>query len=448
MAPRIGGHGVLGPLPVLERRRVELELARGRGEAGAELAVDENADARPALRGHARHRVHRRAFALGLRQGRLVRAIDVVGDQERAVLAHVRERRQPLLPGDFGQTGHAVLEDPPVELLDPQLLAGPVRRLEVLADAEGPVGIDAPRELDPELVFLPHLPQPRRLVRLPGRVEDLALTLEGHAQHGLAESDPARRVRLLAHEVVPLRGVAHGQHVVGEPRRLAPDRSEAGVALDLGFVRQHLDPRHPVGIGPHGVVDASEVHGELAPAFLEEVRQEKAHLEERQRVLARHEELAPHLGGRRHHGWGGHGLVPGARGGAARRGDGAHEDDHQLESARDLPAEEVARRGIAPDVAREGASAPADLARHLLDAGGGHPGLRLRELRRVGRVDPLERSLELLELHGRAGALPDQVFLPVDPAAHELPVPGAVAEQDVHEGQEQGGSVPGHGESQ
>src|SRR5205807_2744439 len=100
-------------------------------------------------------------------------------------LPHVLERGQPLLLGGLGQTGHAVLEDPPVELVDPQLLAGPVRRLEVLADAEGPVGIDAPRELDPELVLLPHLPQPRRLVRLPGRVEDLALALEGYAQHGL-----------------------------------------------------------------------------------------------------------------------------------------------------------------------------------------------------------------------------------------------------------------------
>src|SRR5713101_3706148 len=104
-------------------------------------------------------------------------------------------------------------------------------------------------------------------------------------------------------------------------------------------------------------------------------------------------------------------------------------------------------------MARERPPAAADLARHLLDAGSGHAGLRLGEVRRVGSVDLLERPLELLEIHGSAGPFLDEVLLPVDPAAHELTVPGAVAEQDVDEGQEQRGfrarprrePVVGHG---
>src|SRR5438093_12597127 len=43
----------------------------------------------------------------------------------------------------------------------------------------------------------------------------------------------------------------------------------------LGLVGQHLDPRHPVGVRPHGVVDACEVHRELAAAFLQEMRSEE-----------------------------------------------------------------------------------------------------------------------------------------------------------------------------
>ena len=52
-----------------------------------------------------------------------------------------------------------------------ELLARPVGRLEVLADAERAVGIDAPGQLDPELVLLPDLPEPGRLVGLPGAIE-------------------------------------------------------------------------------------------------------------------------------------------------------------------------------------------------------------------------------------------------------------------------------------
>src|SRR5712691_6891518 len=119
--------------------------------------------------------VGRRAVPLRGSELRLVGAVDLILDQEGAVLAHVLERTEPLARRGLRQSGHAVLEDPAVELLDAQLLARPVGRLEVLADAERAVRIDAPRQLDPELVLLPHLPQPRRLVGLPGEIEAPAL---------------------------------------------------------------------------------------------------------------------------------------------------------------------------------------------------------------------------------------------------------------------------------
>src|SRR6185369_14212283 len=121
--------------------------------------------------------------------------VHVVLDEEAAVLAHVRERREALLLRGLGQAGHGVLEDPPVQLLDPELLAGAIGRLEVLADAEAAVGIDAPRQLDPELVLLPHLADARRLVRLPRPLELAAFSPQHLAQDRLAEADPARGVR-------------------------------------------------------------------------------------------------------------------------------------------------------------------------------------------------------------------------------------------------------------
>src|SRR5439155_90751 len=191
VAPDVVGHRLLRPLPRLERLREELELARRRRKAETARAVDLD----PRIPGGRRI---------------LVGAVHLVLDQEGAVLPHVLERRQLLLRRRRRQSGHAVLEDPPVQLLDAELQARAVRRLEVLPDPEGAVGIDLPRELDPELVFFPDLAEPRGLVSLPGEIERLALLLERDAEHGLAKADPSRRVGLLRHEVVALGGVPPG----------------------------------------------------------------------------------------------------------------------------------------------------------------------------------------------------------------------------------------------
>ncbi len=181
----------------------------------------------------------------------------------------------------------------------------------------------------------------------------LALLLHGHARHGLAEAEPAARVCLLAHRVVAFGAEAHRQHVVGKPRRLAPDRRERDVHADLRFVAQHFHPREAVGIRPQRVVDAREVGVELAAPFLQEVRQQEAHLEEREREFLREEQFVPVVGRRRGIRVLRDELVRHVQVHAARLADRAHQHDEQIQAARDLPAPEMAGGRRAPAVRGE-----------------------------------------------------------------------------------------------
>src|SRR5215469_10369563 len=147
-------------------------------------------------------------------------------------------------------------------------------RLEVPADAERAIGIDAPGELDPELVLLPDLPRIDQ-----ARVRDrLAEALAGGAQHRLPEAQPLGVVRLVRVQVVTLRADAHRQHVVSEEGCLAPGGREGNMEADPGLVREHFDPPEAVGVRPHRVVDAREVDLEAAAALREEVRQQEREL--------------------------------------------------------------------------------------------------------------------------------------------------------------------------
>ena len=53
-------------------------------------------------------------------------------------------------------TGNGVVEDPFVVLIDAETRAGILFRFGVLSNAETAVGIDAPRQLEPEFVFFPN----------------------------------------------------------------------------------------------------------------------------------------------------------------------------------------------------------------------------------------------------------------------------------------------------
>ena len=91
----------------------------------------------------------------------------------------------------------------------------------------------------------------------------------------------------------------HGQHVIGEPCRFRPRRSERDVKADLILVGQGLEPAEAVRIRPDRVVDPREVHVDDSPALFEEVGQQNAHLIVAQRVFGRPDELVPMIRRRR-----------------------------------------------------------------------------------------------------------------------------------------------------
>ena len=86
------------------------------------------------------------------------------------------------------------------------------------------VGIDAPGQLDPKFVFFPHLADAGGFMGFVGGVEFLALLFQRDAQNRLAKADPARRLGLLAHQIMALGTMTHRQNVIGKPRGLAPGR--------------------------------------------------------------------------------------------------------------------------------------------------------------------------------------------------------------------------------
>src|SRR5262249_25086806 len=129
-----------------------------------------------------------------------VHRADVTFDLECAGPPHVVERLESLRCGLLREAGHRVLENVAVVLIDPELLARLLLRLENLSRAEAPVGIDAPGELDPELVLFPHLAG----IDV-ARVGDLlAEPLFRRAEDWLTEPQPLRIVRLVRVEVVAL----------------------------------------------------------------------------------------------------------------------------------------------------------------------------------------------------------------------------------------------------
>src|SRR6185369_12903172 len=207
VAADVAREGFLRPAPFLEGARVELEAPRRRREAGHHFPVDLQAHRLSVHVDAPRLRVAPRAG--GHLHSLLVLLLDVALDQEGAVSAHVVEGRAAIARRRLRKARHRVLEDPAVVLLDGKLLARAIGRLEPAADPQGPVGIDAPAQLDPELVFFPDLARVR-LVREP---EALTRPLARRAHHRLPEAHPLAGVRLLALDVVTLARVPHGQDV-------------------------------------------------------------------------------------------------------------------------------------------------------------------------------------------------------------------------------------------
>src|SRR5437588_12590007 len=104
-------------------------------------------------------------------------AINIFFNQKGAVLAHVIIGREGFFRGGLRKAGDAILEDPAVVLADLQLLARTIRRLKVLAYSQRAIGINAPRKLNPELIFFPDLAQSSLTVRFISGIEFPALLL-------------------------------------------------------------------------------------------------------------------------------------------------------------------------------------------------------------------------------------------------------------------------------
>src|SRR5262245_45715732 len=116
----------------------------------------------------------------------LVAPLALVRDLEGAVTAHVAKRVQSFPLRRLRETGHAVPEDVAEVLVEPDGSARSLPGFVVSADAARAVGIDRPRERDPELGFLPDLSgiRPECLVQL------LAVAAPVLEEDGLPESDP------------------------------------------------------------------------------------------------------------------------------------------------------------------------------------------------------------------------------------------------------------------
>ena len=283
-----------------------------------------------------------------------------------------------------------------------------------------------------EFVLLPHLAG----VRLARGFERLAHLLAQRAEHGLAEADPFRGVRLLALVVVALRGVAHGQNVVREPRRLAPGGGESDVAAYLVVVLQHVHPHEAVGVRPDRVVDPREVDVDAVALVLDEMGHQEAHLEEREGVLPGEEKLVPILGTRRGVGVFWDELVRARQVGPAHRAHSTRQRRQKVQAARNLPAVQVARGGSAPYVHAKPASGPGDDLCHFGDEVCRNACLLRRVLEGEFRVFFFQLLDEVPEARLLIGVNRSHVFGPVEPFLDELRVELPGVEQVARDGEQ------------
>src|SRR5829696_8897779 len=217
VALNVARERVFRPLPIGHGLRVKLQLARRGREAANRSTVYHHSDRLFAAVGSPDYPAGRpldaRTIELRFRDRGFVLPVNPGPDGEGRVAAHVIERREPHARGLFRKAGNAVLKYPPVVLFDADLGAGPVGRLEVLANAEFPRGVDSPGEFDPELILLPYLSRVG-LVRV---LELFALALSPYPRDRLPEGYPLGRMGLLALQVVALGPDAHRQDVVCKP---------------------------------------------------------------------------------------------------------------------------------------------------------------------------------------------------------------------------------------
>src|SRR5262249_36093245 len=94
--------------------------------------------------------------------------------------------------------------------------------LEELTNAERAVRINAPRKVNPELVFLPYLSR----VHLTCIGNGFSEAFSGGAEHRLAKPQPLGVVGFIRVDIVTFAPYTHRQHIVGEIRGFTPRRRQ------------------------------------------------------------------------------------------------------------------------------------------------------------------------------------------------------------------------------
>src|ERR1700685_1678556 len=255
----VAGNRMLRPMPVFQCLRIKFEFPRWRGKTGDSVVIDLDPDWRTVLLDYVCDWIDRASLHFFWLENLAVQFVDVVFDQERAVLPHIIQRREAFTGSRLRQTGNTVLKDPPVVFVDSDFLSRPVRRFKVAADAHRSVRIHSPRQFDPEFVFLPNFTQSGFAVRFISEIEFLTLPLQRKTQHRLSETDPTGGMGFLAHQVMTLGSMAHGQNIISKPRSLVRGGSEESVPLNFVLIGQRLDPAKAVRIGPHWVVNTKKI---------------------------------------------------------------------------------------------------------------------------------------------------------------------------------------------
>src|SRR5713226_2378929 len=147
MTANVAGNSVFWPAPFLHGSRIELQFTRKGREALVSLAINHHADRGTVTRNLACLLIGLRALQFGWFQLAFIQSEDghfVLGNFKGAIFTHVFQRRKIFLCSRLRQSRHAILEYPAVVFLDRKLLAGPVGGLEVLANAETAIRVDAP----------------------------------------------------------------------------------------------------------------------------------------------------------------------------------------------------------------------------------------------------------------------------------------------------------------
>src|SRR5262245_2042975 len=91
-------------------------------------------------------------------------------------------------------------------------------------------------------------------------------------ENRLAKSEPLCVMGFVRVQIMSFAAQTHWQDVIGKNSSLAPGGSEGNVEANELLISQDVDPRKPIRIRPHRVVDTREIDIENTAPFFEKMR--------------------------------------------------------------------------------------------------------------------------------------------------------------------------------